>query len=43
MGPPPAKEELFLEHAKTAELAARHGFHVIRIEKDYRPDYRFPR
>lgn len=43
MGPPPAKEELLLEHAKTAEMAARHGFHLIRIEKDYRPDYRFPR
>lgn len=43
MGPPPSKEELLAEHVKTAEMAARHGFHVIRIEKDYRPDYRFPR
>ncbi len=43
MGPPPSKEELLAEHRKTAEMAARHGFHLIRIEKDYRPDYRFPR
>ena len=43
MGPPPTKEELLAEHRKTAEMAARHGFHLIRIEKDYRPDYRFPR
>lgn len=43
MGPPPSKEELLAEHRKTAEMAARHGFHLIRIEKDYRPDYCFPR
>lgn len=43
LGPPPAKGELLAEHAKMADVAVRHGFQVIRIDKDFRPDYRFPR